>query len=123
MMRSIVPALVLALALPLAACGKDKKGEGGGGDDKAAAVEVSPEMKDFLSGFGSANRVEAALKKHGTEGLDTHDMEMYDLKDPTVTAKTGDCFTFDAKSGMTTRTYDVCWKGGKISSVADKGMR
>ena len=49
-------------------------------------------------------------------------MEMYDLKDPKVTAKTGDCFTFDAKSGMTTRTYDVCWKGGKISSVADKGM-
>ncbi|MCA9537414.1 MAG: hypothetical protein KC620_00920 [Myxococcales bacterium] len=88
-----------------------------------AAAEPSAEMKDFLGGFGSSDQVEAALKKHGVEGLETGDMEMYDLKEPKVVATNGACYDFEAKAGMTVRTYEVCWAEGKINKVTDKGMR
>lgn len=126
MKKSLVLAFVSALAFT--GC-KDKEGEGGGGDKPAAAkVDVSPEMQAFLADIkGKSTDVEAAIKKHGAEGLDHKDMTMYDLGSPKVTAtrKDGDktCYTFDAKAGMTTRTYDVCWAGGKITEVVDKGMR
>lgn len=123
MFRRFIPLCALVLVVAFGAC-KDKE-EGGEGAGKAAEpkVEVSAEMQDFLSGFGSHTAVTASLAKHGAEGLATQDMEMYDLTDPVVTAKEGDCYTFDAKAGMTTRTYGVCWEGGKIASVEDKGMR
>ncbi len=89
----------------------------------AAAVEVSADMKAFIGGMGSSAKVEAALKKHGVAGLDAKSMEMYDLKDPKVIAKKGDCYDFEAKAGMTTRTYAVCWAGGKIKTVESKGMK
>jgi hypothetical protein len=120
---------VLAIVLSFSACKKDKE-SGGGGDTTAQTapkVNVSPEMQAFLADLkGKSRDVEAAIKKHGVEGLDHKDMTMYDLQSPSVTGtrKDGDktCYTFDAKAGMTTRTYDVCWAGGKITEVVDKGM-
>ncbi|MDQ3336199.1 MAG: hypothetical protein M4D80_13600 [Myxococcota bacterium] len=130
-MKTLVIAFALAAAFTTAACKKDKdKAEGGGGGTTTSApkVDVSPEMQAFMAGIkGKSTDVEAAIKAHGVDGLDHKDMTMYDLSSPKVTAtnKNGDktCYTFDAKAGMTTRTYDVCWTGGKISEVADKGMR
>ena len=118
---------VLVLIAALAACGKDNK-EAGGGDKAAPKVEVSPAMTAFLSDIkGKSSDVDAALKTHGVEGLDHKDMNMYDLSSPKVTAseKKGDkeCYTWDAKAGATTRTYETCWTNGKIAEVTDKGMR
>lgn len=126
-LKLIVLATTLATAL-LGGCGKKDEAGGGGGAPAAAKVEVSPEMKTFLAAMkGKSPDVEAALTAHGVEGLDAKDMGMYDLGAPAVTAheKRGDkdCYTFDAKAGMTTRTYETCWTGGKIVEVADKGMR
>jgi len=117
--------IVMALGMGLAGCGKKADDKGGG--KAAASVDVSPEMKDFTSSLtGKAAAVKAALTKYGSDGLATQDMDMYDLSDATVTAKEKrgdqDCYTFDAKSGATTRTYVTCWKGGKIAAVEDKGM-
>src|SRR5688572_17864269 len=130
MKKTLAIAFALAAALSFSACKDKKEGGGGGGAAKTdtAKVDVSPEMTAFLADIkGKSADVEAAIKKHGVEGLDHKDMTMYDLQSPKVTAtrKDGDktCYTFDAKAGMTTRTYDVCWAGGKISEVVDKGMR
>jgi hypothetical protein len=130
-MKKFALAFALVTAFTTAGCKKDKAEEGGTGGAKtteAAKVDVSPEMQAFLAGIkGKSTDVEAAIKAHGADGLDHKDMTMYDLSSPKVTAtnKTGDktCYTFDAKAGMTTRTYDVCWTGGKITEVVDKGMR
>jgi len=120
---------VLVLVAALAAGCKDKAKDGAAGGDKPAAakVEVSPAMTAFLADIkGKSSDVEAAIKTHGVEGLDHKDMTMYDLSSPKVTAseKRGDkeCYTFDAKAGMTTRTYETCWANGKIAEVVDKGM-
>jgi hypothetical protein len=140
MKKMIVLAFALTAGFSLAACKKKEEGAAATKADPAAQpageaktaeapkADVSPEMQAFLADLkGKSTDVEAALKKHGVENLDAKDMGMYDLTSPTVTAskKDGDktCYTFDAKAGMTTRTYDVCWTGGKISEVTDKGMR
>lgn len=118
-----------AIVMAIAACGnKDKDKGGGGGKDKAAdGIKVSPEMMGFTEALhGKSKDVAAALTKFGAPNLDKKDMDMYDLGSPEVTAneKKGakDCYTFDAKAGATTRTYETCWEAGKITEVVDKGM-
>lgn len=107
---------VLATALLLTACG-------GKNEKKAAPVAVSTEMQDFMNNFnGRAASVKIALDGFGKPGLDRKDMDMYDLKEPKVTGASGNCYTLQCSSGMTKRTYNICWEGGKISSVEDKGM-
>ena len=91
----------------------------------AAAVVASPDMTKFLSTFdGTSDKVAAALKEFGsTPEVKDADMGMYNLKDPKVIAANGDCFTFEAASGMMVNSYEVCWAAGKIKSVADKGSK
>lgn len=91
-------------------------------------VEVIPEMKEFLaSSFGSSDKVTEGLKKYGAEGLDTKDMGIYDLEKPSIvkSRKSGSmsCYKVDAKAGLTTRSYDLCWEGSKIKQISDLGMR
>jgi hypothetical protein len=95
----------------------------------APAADVSPEMAAFLKELdGTDDGVKKALKKVAKPGLDDKDMEMYTLKDAKVikTDKKSDkqtCYDFEAKAGMMVYTYGVCWEGGKIVSVEDKGSK
>lgn len=90
-------------------------------------VEVTAEMNDFMSQFGTGTSIGKALKKHGTKGLDTKDMELFDIKNPKVTKakKTGafTCYAIEGKAGMTTRSYDICWSANKIARVDELGVR
>lgn len=100
----------------------DEKGEEEGGDAPAAG-DAPQELKDFLGKFdGTDTAVEAAIKEFGVEGLDDKDMSLFTLKDPKVLESEGDCYTFQAAAGMTTRKYKVCLKDKKIESVEDLGM-
>jgi len=95
----------------------------GGKGEKKEAVKVSTEMQDFMNNFnGRAASVAIALQDFGKPGLDDKDMDMYDLKDPKVLEATGNCYLLQCASGMTKRKYNICWEGGKIASVEDKGM-
>lgn len=89
---------------------------------------VIPEMTAFMGELaGTSKSVAGALKKHGSKGLKTQDMQMWNLESPAVTGSTKNgnqtCYTMTAASGMTTRTYGLCWAGGKIVSVTDEGMK
>lgn len=88
-------------------------------------VETSPEMTDFIGMLKGSNAdVTAALNKYAaTDELKKDDMAMYDLKEPQVTLAEGACYTFEAKSGATTRTYKVCWADKKISGITFLGMK
>jgi len=90
-----------------------------------SSVEQSPEMKEFVGMIkGKSADVVSALEKFAsTPELKGDDMGMYDLSDPNVTAKTGDCYSVEFSAGATTRMYDICWADGKISSITDKGMK
>jgi hypothetical protein len=90
-------------------------------------IEVTAEMNDFLSQFGTGTSIGKALKKHGAKGLDTKDMELFDIKSPKVTKTKKDgaltCYSIDGKAGMTTRSYNVCWSGNKIARIDELGLR
>lgn len=88
-------------------------------------VETSPEMTDFIGMLkGSNTDVTAALNKYAaTDELKKDDMAMYDLKEPAVTQADGTCYTFEAKAGLTTRTYKICWTEKQISSIEFLGMK
>lgn len=95
-----------------------------GGSEKKADVKVSTEMQDFMNNFnGRSASVKIALDDFGKPGLDRKDMDLYNLEKPEVLEANGNCYLMECKSGMTTRTYNVCWEGGKISSIEDKGMK
>ena len=89
------------------------------------SVQMSSEMQQFVEMIkGKSADVSAALTKFGaSQDVISNDMSMYDLKDPKVTAKEGDCYTAEFSAGATTRTYLICWKDGKISAITDKGMK
>lgn len=89
------------------------------------SVEMSAEMQEFVGMIkGKASDVSAALAKFGaTQEIIDNEMSMYDLKDPKVTAKEGDCYTAEFAAGITTRVYEICWKEGKISGITEKAVK
>lgn len=95
----------------------------GGKGDKKTAVTVSTEMQDFMNNLnGKSESVVVALQQFGKPGLDTKDMGMYNLEKPKVLEATGNCYLLECGSGLTKRKYNLCWEGGKISTIEDKGM-
>ncbi len=115
-MKKMFLSLFVALTLffTLSSCG--------GG---AADVELSAEMQEFVGMIkGTSADVVGALDKFGaTQEVKDDDMGMYDLSDPKVTAKTGDCYSVEFSAGATVRMYEICWATGKISTITDKGMK
>ncbi len=99
--------------------GDDKDGTEVSKKPEAPAMEISAEMADFIAPFdGDYETVEAGLAKYGAnEDIVDHDMGMYDLAEPRVTAKDGDCYSVTCKSGMAENTYNVCWEDGKIIGI------
>lgn len=114
MKKKISSVIVIALMLSFASCG---------GGEKKSAVKVSSEMQDFMNNLnGRSASVTVALDQFGVPGLDKKDMDLYDLASPKVLESNGSCYLLECKSGMTKRKYNLCWEGGKIKSIEDKGM-
>lgn len=121
MKKMILMLSLFSAMLFFVACGgKADKGDKG---EKKSSSKVSAEMQDFMNSLnGRSASVTAALDQFGAAGLQRNDMDLYDLKDPKVLETNGNCYLLECKSGMTKRKYNLCWEGGKISSVEDKGM-
>jgi hypothetical protein len=93
-----------------------KKGDAAG---SGAAADVIPEMKDFLSTMkGEYEPIDAAREKYTAEGVDTSVMSTVTAHDPQIvkTEKEDDVvsYTFKVKAGISTHTYLIRWKDGKI---------
>ena len=88
-------------------------------------MEVSTEMNDFNTMIkGSHEDVSAAVEKYAAnESLNDNDIVYFGLSNPVVTGVTDDCYLVDYEAGITTRSYEICWKEGKIVSIEEKGMK
>ncbi|MBK6829007.1 MAG: hypothetical protein IPG86_20085 [Chitinophagaceae bacterium] len=127
MKRNLLVVTVIATLSLLTACGgkTEKKAENKteNKEENKAEAKLSTEMQDFMLNFnGRSASVRVALDDFGKPGLDRKDMDLYDLDKPVVLESTGNCHLMQFESGMTKRKYNVCWEGGKISSIEDKGM-
>lgn len=95
---------------------------------QAAKPAVSENMKAFLAMFnGDYKMVQEALTKYEKEGLDRHDMDMYNLIQPKVMSTElkdkQEKYLIEVKSGVTTRKFEIHWEDGKISEVKDLGLK
>ena len=95
---------------------------------QAAKVTVSENMKSFLAMFnGDYKMVQEALTKYEKEGLDRHDMDMYNLIQPKVVSgeikDKQENYVIEVKSGVTTRKFEIHWEDGKISEIKDLGLK
>jgi len=80
-----------------------------------------------MNSFRPNRSFASSLKKHAKPGLDTKNMEIYDLKDPKIIkSKKIDSrifYTMQTKAGITIRTYIIGWENSKIVSIEDKGFK
>ena len=95
---------------------------------QSTKTSVSENMKGFMAMFnGNSKAVKDALSKYGKEGLDRHDMDMYNLAEPKVVSSEikdkNETYLMEVKSGVTTRKFEIHWEGGKISEVKDLGLK
>lgn len=95
---------------------------------QTAKANVSENMKDFMAMFnGNSKAVGEALARYEKEGLDRHDMTMYNLFEPKVVSSElkdkSEKYLMEVKSGVTTRKYEIYWENGKISEVKDLGLK
>ena len=92
----------------------------------AAPVDVSPEMKDFMSMLdGTDGAAKKALKKHAVASKQGDDLGMFMLKNPKVTKseKLGvmQCYTMESEAGVMKHETKICWESkGKIAQITDK---
>lgn len=95
---------------------------------QAVKAAVSENMKGFMAMFnGDSKAVTDALVKYEKEGIDRHDMDMYNLVEPKVVStevkdKT-EKYMMEVKSGVTTRKFEIYWENGKISEIKDLGLK
>ncbi len=47
----------------------------------------------------------------------------YDLLDAKVVSVDGQCCVMEAKAGVTTRSYKLCWQDDKVTSIEDLGIK
>ena len=100
----------------------DLMGDDGAEDTvEAEPMTISAEMADFIAPFdGDFESVEASLAKYGAnDDIIEHDMGMFDLKNPEVTAQNGDCYSLTCISGAVENYYEVCWEDGQIVSIEE----
>lgn len=95
---------------------------------QAEKAAVSENMKGFMAMFnGNSKAVGEALARYEKEGLDRHDMTMYNLFEPKVVSSElkdkSEKYLMEVKSGVTTRKYEIYWENGKISEVKDLGLK
>jgi hypothetical protein len=82
-------------------------------------------MKEFLAMFnGTASQVATALEKYGANPeVVKSDMSLYDLKNPKIIKKKGDCYIVEFDIDIAVKMYEICWENDKISKINDIGLK
>lgn len=103
----------------------------------ACGTSVLPEMQDFMSAFGSKEKVAAAVEKYaGSPEIVPDALKTCELGKPKITstvekdgmtlytaeAKVESCDMSENAVG-TIRVFDIAWKDGKIVSFEWKGPK
>jgi hypothetical protein len=122
-MKKVFTAAALSAAIFIASCG--------GGTDKPAAAANPGKMNDFMAMLddteGSSKK---AADSYFSDSLKTSEeastglgFTNYTMKEAKVVAVEGQCCTMEAKAGMTTRSFKLCWQGDKVTSIRDLGIK
>jgi hypothetical protein len=135
-MKNIFTTAALSVAIIMASCsGIAAQSNKSAAKDKApaktAASSTPGKMKEFMAMLdgteGSAQKAADAyfsdeLKSKLAEG-NSLTFTDYIMSSAKVVASNAPCCTMEAKAGVTTRSFKICWQDDKIISIEDLGIK
>lgn len=133
-MKNLFTAAALTVATFIASCsGAEANATTETGTEKSGktAVPNPGKMNELMALLdGTEGCAQKAVNTYFTEDLKNSLDESnsltfanYNMMEAKVIAVEGQCCTMEAKSGVTTRSFKLCWQGDKVSSVEDLGMK
>lgn len=90
--------------------------------------ETDKRMTDFLTYFkNDSDIIEVGVKKYKAAKLEDPDtIDAYNLAQPEILSKQDRkgmrCYSVKTKGGVTLRTWEICWKSGKIQTIKQTEM-
>ena len=132
-MRNLLTVAALTVATFIVSCSGAEAGATGDNAEKTAKTElVAPgKMNDLMAMLdgteGCAQKAVDAFfsdsLKNSLEESNSLTFANYNMQEAKVVAVEGQCCTMEAKAGVTTRTFKLCWEGDKVTAVEDLGMK
>jgi len=132
-MKNIFTTAALSVAIIMASCSGAEANPAGAApkETKTAATSTPGKMKEFMAMLdgteGSAQKAADAyfseeLKSKLAEG-NSLTFTDYIMSGAKVVASNAPCCTMEAKAGVTTRSFKICWQDDKIISIEDLGIK
>lgn len=134
-MKNIFSAAALSIAIIAASCSGATAHSTGESPKETPAKKMAPsspgKMKEFMAMLdgteGSSQKAADAyfsddLKKSQAED-DNLTFNNFILSEAKVVASNLPCCTMEAKAGVTTRRFELCWEGDKVTSIKDLGIK
>lgn len=108
MKKLLLKATVVASVFAMTSCG-------------GASVELDENMKGFVDTVSSSHSMMDAIEKYGANPDMETDLDLYELKEPTVSAVSEEggkkCYDMNVKHGLIDSNCKVCWENDKVVSV------
>ncbi len=131
-MKNLFTVAALTLATFIASC-SGAEANGATESEKTAKTELAApgKMNDLMAMLdgteGCAQRAANAFfsdsLKNSLDESNSLTFANYNMQEAKVVAVEGQCCTMEAKAGVTTRTFKLCWEGDKVTGVEDLGMK
>lgn len=134
-MKNLFSTVVLAVAIIMASCsGADAQSAGSKTQKQPTKTQASSmpgKMKEFMAMLdGTEEGVKKAADTYFSDELKSSQAEEsnltitnFMLSNAKVVSSNLPCCTMEAKAGVTTRIFELCWQGDKITSVKDLGIK
>lgn len=134
-MKNVFTAVAFSAAIIMASCsGAEARTAADAPADKPAkaAKAANPgKMNEFMAMLdGTDGCAKKAANAYFTDDLRNSLEESnkitfneFMLSDAKVVSVEGQCCTMEAKAGVTTRSFKLCWQGDKVSSIEDLGIK
>ncbi len=133
-MRNLITAAALVMATFIASCSGAEAGAGTHNEaEKTTKTETAApgKMNDLMAMLdgteGCAQRAADAFfsdsLKNSLDESNSLTFANYNMMEAKVVAVEGQCCTMEAKAGVTTRSFKLCWEGDKVTGVEDLGMK
>lgn len=120
-MKKGLKLLLVSLSFIICSCGNStQEGEN---------IKLSKEMSDFITHLnGSYEGVTQGIALFAEKELVDDDITRLDLAEPKVVKleklnSQQACYTLEAKVGIATKVFVLCWEDSKIYSIEDLGFK
>lgn len=134
-MKNIFSAAALSIAIIAASCSGATAHSTGEAPKEIPTKKVAPsspgKMNEFMAMLdGTEEGVKKAAETYFSDDLKNSQAEEsnltitnFMLSDAKVVSSNLPCCIMEAKAGVTTRRFELCWEGDKVTSIKDLGIK